>query len=191
MLSQSFDDQHCPCINILSFYLIGKYLKEKKNQCALMIYIHPLKLSFHSLSVICCFGGSFAKFFSSLSLKWIDIYNIYFFVSLFLSLSLSHTFPNYHTTSFVVMTEKWANCLFLQCLLKRNNDLTPSSQEQASILALVTKIQGVMDSLVLTPGSFDPAVSGLTRVHVAVKWSLQAILRYGQTSLSRIRWDCF
>ncbi|XP_061166703.1 interleukin enhancer-binding factor 2 homolog [Saccostrea echinata] len=47
--------------------------------------------------------------------------------------------------------------VFTDCLLKRNNDLTPSSQEQASILALVTKIQGVMDSLVLAPTSFDPA----------------------------------
>nr|XP_022307819.1 interleukin enhancer-binding factor 2 homolog [Crassostrea virginica] len=44
------------------------------------------------------------------------------------------------------------------CLLKRNNDLTPSSQEQTSILALVSKIQGMMDSLVLTPSSFDPVL---------------------------------
>ncbi|KAK3096255.1 hypothetical protein FSP39_025018 [Pinctada imbricata] len=44
-----------------------------------------------------------------------------------------------------------------QALLKRNNDLSPSSQEQASILALVTKIQGVMDALVLSPNLFEPA----------------------------------
>nr|XP_022303481.1 interleukin enhancer-binding factor 2-like [Crassostrea virginica] len=59
------------------------------------------------------------------------------------------TFPRTKTTT----DEK----VFTDCLLKRNNDLTPSSQEQASILALVTKIQAVMDSLVLTPSSFDPA----------------------------------
>ena len=48
---------------------------------------------------------------------------------------------------------------FLQALLKRNSDLTPSTHEQASILALVTKIQGVLDNLSITPGSFDAAVS--------------------------------
>ena len=48
---------------------------------------------------------------------------------------------------------------FSQALLKRNTDLTPTTQEQASILALVTKIQGVLDNLSITPGSFDAAVS--------------------------------
>lgn len=46
-----------------------------------------------------------------------------------------------------------------QALLKRNADLTPSTQEQAAILALVTKIQGVLDNLSISPGSFDAAVS--------------------------------
>ena len=43
--------------------------------------------------------------------------------------------------------------------MKRNTDLTPSTQEQAAILALVTKIQGVLDNLSISPGSFDAAVS--------------------------------
>lgn len=44
---------------------------------------------------------------------------------------------------------------FTQALLKRNTDLSPSPQEQTSVLNLVTKIQAVMDNLVVAPGTFD------------------------------------
>merc|ERR1719410_2422999 len=39
--------------------------------------------------------------------------------------------------------------------MKWNQDLTPSDQEQAAITNLVSKIQAVLDSLIVSPGSFD------------------------------------
>lgn len=40
-------------------------------------------------------------------------------------------------------------------LLKRSSDLSPSPDEQAAVLNLVRKIQGVMDNLIVNPGSFS------------------------------------
>ncbi|UYV66336.1 ILF2 [Cordylochernes scorpioides] len=42
-----------------------------------------------------------------------------------------------------------------QVLLKKNQDLTPSTQEQTAVLNLITKIQGVLDNLAVAPGTFD------------------------------------
>ncbi|XP_054716278.1 interleukin enhancer-binding factor 2 homolog [Uloborus diversus] len=42
-----------------------------------------------------------------------------------------------------------------QALLKRNQDLASTAQEQTSILNLVTKIQTVLDNIALSPGNFD------------------------------------
>lgn len=44
---------------------------------------------------------------------------------------------------------------FTNALMKRNTDLTPTQKEQTAVLNLVTKVQAVLDSLIITPGSFD------------------------------------
>ncbi|GBN07877.1 Interleukin enhancer-binding factor 2 [Araneus ventricosus] len=43
----------------------------------------------------------------------------------------------------------------LKAILKRNQDLTSTAQEQTAVLNLVTKIQTVLDNIALSPGNFD------------------------------------
>ena len=50
---------------------------------------------------------------------------------------------------------------FHGALLKRNGDLTPSEKEQNAISNLVTKIQTVLDTLIVSPGNFDACVSNI------------------------------
>jgi len=44
---------------------------------------------------------------------------------------------------------------FQAALMKRNQDLTPSQNETTAITNLVTKVQAVLDGLIVSPGTFD------------------------------------
>jgi len=48
-----------------------------------------------------------------------------------------------------------------QALLKRNQDLSPTPSEQTAIGNLVTKVQAVLDNLVVAPGDLTTCVSTL------------------------------
>lgn len=43
--------------------------------------------------------------------------------------------------------------------MKRNQDLSPTPAEQTAIGNLVTKVQAVLDNLVVAPGDFNTCVS--------------------------------
>lgn len=43
----------------------------------------------------------------------------------------------------------------ISALTKRNQDLSPTAAEQSSLANLVTKVQGVLDNLVVDPGKLS------------------------------------
>jgi interleukin enhancer-binding factor 2 len=47
----------------------------------------------------------------------------------------------------------------IKALIKRNQDLTPTSNEQTQLLNLLSKIQTILDNLILAPGDFDACVN--------------------------------
>lgn len=60
-----------------------------------------------------------------------------------------HAFPRVKPVS--AQEEK----AFNDALIKRNQDLTPSSNEQTQLLNSITKIQAILDNLIISPGDFD------------------------------------
>lgn len=68
-----------------------------------------------------------------------------------------HPFDLTLTDNFVKTTSD--DSALTSALLKRNQDLTPSQAEQTNLANLVTKIQLVLDNLVVAAGDFNTCVS--------------------------------
>ena len=49
--------------------------------------------------------------------------------------------------------------LTTQALLRRNTEITPTTEETQATQNLVTRVQGILENLILTPGTFDACVS--------------------------------
>jgi len=47
----------------------------------------------------------------------------------------------------------------LQALLKRAQVLTPSPEDHSSLLGVVTKIQSILDNIIISPGKTEVSVS--------------------------------
>jgi len=68
---------------------------------------------------------------------------------LFDFIQAEHAFPRVKPVS--AIEEKALN----DALIKRNQDLTPATNEQTQLLNTITKIQTILDNIIIAPGEFD------------------------------------